>query len=107
VPVNALSLEPTSRSVGLQRTLGLEEAHASPCAGTFRAWDCVEAPSFSYGVLHSCWYDPARPSKTVLDRDESSGPFIFSIVFFGAGLVFFILILLYIRSSVRKRREVP
>jgi len=31
VPVNALSLEPTSRSVGLQRTLGLEEAHASPC----------------------------------------------------------------------------
>jgi hypothetical protein len=63
--------------------------------------------NYRVGRVYSCWYDPARPSEAVLDRDVSSGPFIFSIVFFGAGLVFFILILLYIRSSVRKRREVP
>jgi len=63
--------------------------------------------SYQVGKVYSCWYNPARPSEAVLDRDVSPGPFIFSIVFFGAGLVFFILILLYIRSSMHKRRKVP
>ena len=61
--------------------------------------------SYRVGRVYPCWYDPAQPSQAVLNRDVAAGPFIFGVAFFGAGVLFFILILLYIRLTIRQRRE--
>ena len=63
--------------------------------------------SYKVRGVYPCWYNPAQPSQAVLNRDVFSGPFIFGILFFGAGLIFFILISLYIRSSIRRARKMP
>jgi hypothetical protein len=61
--------------------------------------------SYRVGRVYPCWYNPAQPSQAVLNRDVAPGSFIFGVAFFGAGVLFFILILLYIRLTIRQGRE--